>query len=65
MPEYDLSFSPSSSDEAGSYKLIELTPDLTALIEGAIRDDTDLRFFAIFEQRFLKTKLTDPTLSTL
>lgn len=44
MPEYDLNFSSLSTDEAGSYKLIELPPDLTALIEDAIAKDEDLRF---------------------
>jgi len=43
MPEYDLAFSPTASNEAGSYKLIELTPDLTSLIENAIKNDEDLR----------------------
>ncbi|KDR83664.1 hypothetical protein GALMADRAFT_235995 [Galerina marginata CBS 339.88] len=44
MFEYDLNFSPSSSAEVGSYKLIELTPDLTTLIENAIANDCDLGF---------------------
>ncbi|PPR07045.1 hypothetical protein CVT26_005246 [Gymnopilus dilepis] len=44
MPEYDLHFSPKSSGEAGAYKLIELTPDLTALIENASKNDEQLRF---------------------
>lgn len=43
MPEYDLAFSPNASNEAGFYKLVELTPDLTSLIENAIKNDEDLR----------------------
>ena len=43
MLECDLHFSPASSSEAGSYKLVELTPDFTILIENALRDDLDLR----------------------
>ncbi|KAH9482726.1 Sister chromatid cohesion protein DCC1 [Psilocybe cubensis] len=43
MPEYDLCFSFSSTNEAGSYKIIELTPDLTTLIETAIAKDEDPR----------------------
>ncbi|KAF8974485.1 sister chromatid cohesion protein Dcc1 [Flammula alnicola] len=42
MPEYNFHFSPSSSNEAGSFKLIELTPDLTALLTSAINNDEDL-----------------------
>ncbi|KAF5321094.1 hypothetical protein D9619_000774 [Psilocybe cf. subviscida] len=42
MPDYELNFSPLSFAEAGSYKLIELTPDLTTLIETAIKNDDDL-----------------------
>jgi sister chromatid cohesion protein DCC1 len=38
MSEYDLSFSPLSSEEYGSYKLVELTPDLTTSIEDANED---------------------------
>ncbi|TFK43457.1 sister chromatid cohesion protein Dcc1 [Crucibulum laeve] len=36
MPEYDLSFSSSSSTDGGSYKLMELPPELTKLIEDAL-----------------------------
>ena len=43
MPEYDLAFSPNASNEAGFYKLVELTPDLTSWIENAIKNDEDLR----------------------
>jgi sister chromatid cohesion protein DCC1 len=43
MSEYDLAFSPNASNEAGFYKLVELTPDLTTLIENAIKNDEDLR----------------------
>ena len=43
MAECDLNFSPVSSNEAGSYKLVELTPDFTTLIENALRDNLDLR----------------------
>ncbi|KJA30199.1 hypothetical protein HYPSUDRAFT_125678 [Hypholoma sublateritium FD-334 SS-4] len=42
MPHYDLNFSPFSSNEVGSVKLVELTPDLITLIENAIRDHEDL-----------------------
>jgi hypothetical protein len=42
MPDYELNFSPFSFAEAGSYKLVELTPDLTTLIETAIKNDDDL-----------------------
>ncbi|KAF8913973.1 sister chromatid cohesion protein Dcc1 [Gymnopilus junonius] len=44
MSEYDLNFSSASSKEAGAYKIIELTPDLTALIENATKNGEDLRF---------------------
>lgn len=44
MPEYDLNFSPFSSNEADSFKLVELTPDLTALIENAISNSEDIRY---------------------
>jgi sister chromatid cohesion protein DCC1 len=43
MFECNLDFSPSSSRESGSYKLIELTPDLATCIENALRNNTDLR----------------------
>jgi hypothetical protein len=43
MFECNLDFSPSSSRESGSYKLIELTPDLATYIENALGDNTDLR----------------------
>ena len=43
MPEYDLAFSPNASNETGFYKLVELTPDLTTLIENAIKNDEDLQ----------------------
>ncbi|PPQ94004.1 hypothetical protein CVT25_009852 [Psilocybe cyanescens] len=43
MLEYDLYFSFSASNEAGSYKIIELTPDLTDLIEKATVNDEDPR----------------------
>ncbi|KAL1747723.1 sister chromatid cohesion protein Dcc1 [Schizophyllum fasciatum] len=33
--EYDLAFSPNSFDEAGSFKLLELPPEVCALIESA------------------------------
>ncbi|KAF8205052.1 sister chromatid cohesion protein Dcc1 [Pholiota molesta] len=42
MPEYDLNFSPFSSNEADSFKLVELPPDLTALIENAINNEEDI-----------------------
>lgn len=53
MPEYDLNFSPFSSNEVGSVKLVELTPDLTTLIENAIKNHEDLRyqFLGWFEGR--------------
>lgn len=41
MPDYDLSFSP--SPDIGSYKLLQLTPDLTSLIENALNNGEDLR----------------------
>ncbi|KAF8238753.1 hypothetical protein L208DRAFT_1354508 [Tricholoma matsutake] len=37
MPEYDISFSSSSSTEAGSFKLLELPKDLCNLLETAIQ----------------------------
>jgi len=45
MPDhdYDLSFSPSSSHETGSYKLLQLTPDLISLIEHALDNGEALR----------------------
>ncbi|KAF5387770.1 hypothetical protein D9615_000479 [Tricholomella constricta] len=36
MAEFDLSFSPSSFNDGGSFKLLELPPDLCKLIEHAI-----------------------------
>ena len=42
MPDYNLSFSPSSSREIGSYKLLQLTPELASLIENA--NGKDLRW---------------------
>ncbi|RDB22606.1 Sister chromatid cohesion protein DCC1 [Hypsizygus marmoreus] len=39
----DLSFSPSSSTDGGSFKLIELPPDLCKLIENAIEHATPLQ----------------------
>ncbi|PPQ98496.1 hypothetical protein CVT24_003987 [Panaeolus cyanescens] len=39
MPEYDLCFSSASTIETGSYKLVELTPDLAKLIEDGINND--------------------------
>lgn len=48
MHEYDLDFSPLSSDEYGTYKLIELTPDLTSSIEGALRDNNGFRSQSAF-----------------
>ncbi|KAF9534246.1 sister chromatid cohesion protein Dcc1 [Crepidotus variabilis] len=42
MVECELSFSHASFDEAGSYKLVELTPDLTTLFENALKDDIDV-----------------------
>ncbi|CAA7259838.1 unnamed protein product [Cyclocybe aegerita] len=44
MPEYELSFSPSSSNDAGCYRLIELTPDLTKLLEDAIANEKEVNF---------------------
>ncbi|KAF8076477.1 sister chromatid cohesion protein Dcc1 [Lyophyllum atratum] len=43
MSESDLHFSPSSSRDGGSYKLLELPPDLCKLIEHAIDTMTPLR----------------------
>ena len=43
MFECNLDFSPSSSRESGSYKLIELTPDLVTCIENALENNQDLR----------------------
>jgi sister chromatid cohesion protein DCC1 len=43
MPEYDVSFSSSSSTEGGSFKLLELPKDLCNLIENAIQSDDPLR----------------------
>jgi len=36
MPDYDLHFSPFASDETGSFKLMELPPDLVTLVENAL-----------------------------
>ncbi|KAJ3501179.1 hypothetical protein NLJ89_g9456 [Agrocybe chaxingu] len=44
MPEYELSFSPSSSDDAGCCRLVELTPDLTKLLEEAIANEKEVNF---------------------
>ncbi|GLB33888.1 putative sister chromatid cohesion protein Dcc1 [Lyophyllum shimeji] len=44
MTEYDLHFSPSSSRDAGSFKLLELPSDLCKLIEDAMESMTPLRF---------------------
>ena len=43
MPDYNLSFSSSSSHETGSYKLLQLTPDLNSLIEHALDNGEALR----------------------
>lgn len=43
MTEYDLSFSPSSSTDGGSYKLVELPPELCQIIENAIDSMNPLR----------------------
>ena len=43
MPDYNLSFSPFSSREIGSYKVLQLTPDLSSLIENALDNREDLR----------------------
>ena len=43
MPDYNLSFSSSSSRETGSYKLLQLTPDLNSLIENALDNGEALR----------------------
>lgn len=48
MVESDLHFSHVSFDEAGSYKLIELTADLNALVEGALQVDAGLKY--VFDQ---------------
>ncbi|KAF8165271.1 sister chromatid cohesion protein Dcc1 [Crassisporium funariophilum] len=44
MTEHDLNFSNSSTYEAGSYRLIELTPELTSLIDTAVNNEEELRF---------------------
>ncbi|KAK0453541.1 sister chromatid cohesion protein Dcc1 [Armillaria borealis] len=44
MSECDLYFSTSSSAESGSFKLIELPPDLCKLIESAVESSNPLRF---------------------
>ncbi|KAJ7068351.1 sister chromatid cohesion protein Dcc1 [Mycena amicta] len=41
MPEYSLAFSPSLTDDAGSFKLLELPPELCNLVENSL---TPLRF---------------------
>lgn len=46
MFECNLDFSPSSSRETGSYRLIELSGDLATSIEVALRDNTCLRWVA-------------------
>jgi len=43
MPEYDINFSPSSSSEGGSFKLLELPKYLCNLIEDAIKSAEPLR----------------------
>jgi hypothetical protein len=37
MPSYDLSFSPHAHVESASFKLLELTPELTQLVEAAAK----------------------------
>ena len=41
MQESSLSFSPISSEEAGFFKLLELTPELVTLIEEATIKHSD------------------------
>ena len=41
MQESSLSFSPISSEEAGFFKLLELTPELVTLIEEATINHSD------------------------
>jgi sister chromatid cohesion protein DCC1 len=43
MPEYDISFSSSSSAEGGSFKLLELPKDLSNLLDNAIQSANPLR----------------------
>jgi len=35
MPDYDLRFSTCATDDAGTYKLLELSPDLVQLVGKA------------------------------
>ncbi|KAF5333570.1 hypothetical protein D9611_002456 [Ephemerocybe angulata] len=42
MPDFDLHFSPFSTDEAASYKLIELPSELVGLLENAIQSSDPL-----------------------
>ncbi|KAJ7283564.1 sister chromatid cohesion protein Dcc1 [Mycena rebaudengoi] len=44
MPECDIGFSASLTDDAGSFKLLELPPELCALIETSIENLNPLRF---------------------
>lgn len=42
MPDFDLHFSPFSTDENASYKLMELPPELATLVENAIQNSDAL-----------------------
>ncbi|KAJ7638890.1 hypothetical protein FB45DRAFT_904169 [Roridomyces roridus] len=43
MPEFDLAFSSSLTDDAGAFKLLELPPDLCKLIEARLEASDPLR----------------------
>lgn len=55
MPEYDISFSSSSSTEAGSFKLLELPKDLCNLLETAIQISNPFRRVPILRLRIALT----------
>jgi sister chromatid cohesion protein DCC1 len=42
MLEYDLCFSTSSTDDTGTFKLLELPPDLVQLIDAATENSATL-----------------------
>ncbi|KXN89658.1 putative sister chromatid cohesion protein DCC1 [Leucoagaricus sp. SymC.cos] len=42
MPDYDLCFSTSATDDAGSFKLLELPPELTQLVDAATKNSAPL-----------------------